>query len=172
MKITIGNRELTHISASIMLTMDTGADGFECTIPWLPGEDPELDELIKPRTFTKAEASIDGKVLVRGLLFIRTPNLSNDGSTLDLQFFSPTKHIIDSQAKPPYEFQEKSLLTIATELGRPYGIRALAADDGESSEPFDRVVIGPTETIFEFLQNLARQPGCLNNRRGFAIWKR
>jgi prophage tail gpP-like protein len=161
MKITIGTRELTTLSSSITVAMDNASDAFECSIPWLPGEDPELDELIKPRSFTPATAKINDELLVRGLLFIRSPNLGNDGSTLDMQFFSQTKNIIDCQAKPPYEFQNKSLISIANELAQPFGIQAFSEDDGEASELFDREAIEPTETIFIFLNNLARQRGIL-----------
>jgi prophage tail gpP-like protein len=161
MKITIGNRELTAISASITQTMDSVSDALECSIPWLPGEDSELDRLIVPRSFAPAKAEIDDNLLVKGLLFVRTPNLDTSGSTLDLQFFSQTKNIIDCQAKPPYEFQNKSLLDIASTLAQPFGIKAEAQDNGESSELFDREAIEPTETIFSFLNKLAQQKGLL-----------
>lgn len=171
MKIILGTQELKITAGSVTRRVDTGADGWECTIPWAMGNDPKLDELIIPRTFTDSEVYIDDNLVMRGQLFKRQTKVTSEGSTAHLNGFSKTKHLIDSNAKPPYERKDLSLLGWGKIFSVHYGIEALSEDpaaqeiveDINSAEEIfgGGVKIKDSQKIFEFLNNLARQRGLL-----------
>lgn len=157
--IIIGNQEVLTTSARIIRTMDTPADGWSATIPWTPGENPALDELIKPFRYPTASAFIGSELMVNGLLYTVGAELSNDGRIKNLGGFSFTADAIDSTLKPPYERNNVTLEQVATELVQPLGISA--EFDADLGGQFSRVTADATETIISHLSKLATQRGGL-----------
>lgn len=163
MKIQLGSRELVLNSASVLRTMDTGSDEWNCVIPWIPGRDPELDELARPRSLAEAVVSIRGKKLITGNKYITDPSLSNKNQ-LGLGGFSKTISLIISNPKVQQEFLESSLLDISRAYTLIFGIfvKSTGVDD-EVNEKFEDEKIGAQDKIFSFLQDLARQRGVLTS---------
>lgn len=164
MKITIEGRVIQHTEAKIFKSMDTGADSITVTFPWLHGKDQALDDIVKPLRdpLPEFEAEIDGELLVSGKIYIPKPELTVTGSTNTLEGFSYTKDLIDSNAKPPYQFIKKSLLDMAVGFCTPFGIAAFEENVAkEVDELFDDESIEPTEKIFDFIKKLAWQRGVL-----------
>jgi prophage tail gpP-like protein len=157
--IIIGNQEVLTTSARIIRTMDTPADGWSAIIPWTPGENPDLDELIKPFRYPTASAYIGHELMVNGLLYSVGAELSASGRIKNLGGFSFTADAIDSTLKPPYERNNVTLKQVATELIQPLGISA--EFDTDLGGQFSRVTADPTETIISHLSKLATQRGGL-----------
>jgi prophage tail gpP-like protein len=157
--LIIGNREVKVNSARILRTMDTASDQWEATIPWNPGEDPELDEFTKPYTYVDSFAFLNGEPIISGPLYGVTVRLSTDGKIKALTGNSFTADAVDSTMRPPYEKNNITLEDWAAELVAPFGIKAIFEES--SGGKFDTVTAKPTETIFDHLAKLAAQRGLL-----------
>lgn len=166
MKIKIGSRELNLTSASILRTMDTGADEWSAIIPMPdPNIDQELYNLIKPRSLSESEAWIAGTKLGTGNKYITVPSLTNSGAGVELRCYSKTFRLIKSNPKEQKEFNQVSLLDITKEFAGPFGFSVKYGSEVESevNEIFENEKIGAQQTVFDFLQNLARQRGILTS---------
>ena len=165
MEIKLGDRQLDIVSASVLRTMDTGADEFRVITSWIPGQDPEFDELARPRSFAPAEVSIGGQKLITGTKYITSPRLDKRGQMVELTCYSRTMRLIKSHPKSAQEFNNLSLLDISRKFTYPFGLftSVLGSIETQVNEKFENEKIGPQETIFDFLQNLARQRGVLTS---------
>ena len=56
--LVIGNREIIIESGKLLKAMNTGADGFNCVMPWQPGLDDEIDEITREGSFSEAKIYI------------------------------------------------------------------------------------------------------------------
>jgi prophage tail gpP-like protein len=164
LKITLGNRELEIISGSIIRSMDTAASEWSCVIPEVDQDiDQELYDLIKPRSFAVATASIDGIKLSTGNKYITSATVTNSGSGVMLQGFSKTFRLSISNPRQQQEFLRSSLEDISLAFSRPFGLVVKYGDEVsvEMKEKFADEKIGALEIVYAFLQNLARQRGIL-----------
>ena len=118
-----------------------------------------MDAVTKPYQYNTASAYIGGELLVNGILYGVSPEISNRGRIKNLEGWSYTADAIDSTLKPPYEFNGAELLPLASSLVAPLGIKAVA--DVDTAGPFDRVTASPNDTIFGFISKLAAQRGIL-----------
>ena len=157
--ITVGGLETPVQSARIMRTMDTGADGFTARIAWTPGDNAALDAVTRPYGYPNASAHIGGSLLVNGLLYGVTPEMTRDGMTKTLTGYSFTADAVDSTLKPPYERNNITLEQLAAELVEPVGIRAVF--ETKTGGAFDRVTANEGDRIFDHLARLAAQRGVL-----------
>lgn len=164
MEIILGSKELKIDSASILRTMDTGADEWNCVVDWEPGFDPEFDELAKPRSLADATISIREQKLITGNKYTTIPALGSR-SQLGLGGFSKTIGLITSNWKSQKPFANMSLLDISNEFCKVWGIQAISQDvDTEVNEQFvDDQTIPAQSKIFSFLQDLARQRAVLTS---------
>lgn len=165
MRVLIGNREINIVSASVLRTMDTGADEFRVITDWIPGDDQEFDDLAAPRSFAEAEVSINGTKLITGNKYITQPRLGKTGQLIELTCYSKTMRLIKSNPKSAQEFNNLSLLDISRKFTFPFGLftTILGSVETQVNQKFENEKIGPQETIFDFLQNLARQQGVLTS---------
>lgn len=157
--IVIDGLEVVPISTNIIRTMNTAADGWSATIPWTPGEDPELDKRVIFYAYPPAAIYMGGELLINGLLYISQSNKTTSGTTKNLQGFSFTADLIDSKMKPPYEKNNVTLKQRADELVKPFGIDAVFNDD--FGGPFDRVTAKESDSVFSHLASLAKQRSLL-----------
>jgi prophage tail gpP-like protein len=153
--IIIDDIEILPFSARIRRQLDTAADGWTASIAWIPGEDKNLDRIVKPYSYLPAAVYIGGDLLINGLLYNVSPRLDSSGSTVDLAGWSYSVDAVDSVLKPPYERRNETLKEAADILVRPLGIRAVF--DVDPGEPFARMTAEPTETIFSHLAKYASQ---------------
>ena len=164
MKILLGTKELVLTSASVLRTMDTGADEWNAVVEWTSGRDPEFDKLVKPRTLTESIVSINEKKLITGNLYRRSPTLVENKSALALRGFSKTYRLIKSNPKAQIEFLNQSLLDITRAFSLPFGLfTAVRAPEELVNEIFKKETIPAQSTVFTFLQNLARQRSILTS---------
>jgi prophage tail gpP-like protein len=144
--------------------MDASASEWSCIIPEAdPDIDQELYDLIKPRSLADSVASIDGQILCTGNKYITAPTVTNTGSGVMLQGFSKTFRLSVSHPKQQREFLESSLIDIARDFARPFGLSVKFDSNisNEVNEKFADEKIKATEFVYNFIQNLARQRGVL-----------
>jgi prophage tail gpP-like protein len=159
LSIVIDGLEIRSMASRVMLTMDTASDGWSGALPWIPGDNPELDKRVAPYQFPPAKAYIGGELVVSGYLYNVGSSISERGITKNLAGFSRTADLIDSNLRPPYEENEVTLRQRIRKLVQPHGIKAVfEADTGGA---FDRVTASETDTILNHLQKLAVERGVL-----------
>lgn len=155
--IVLGNREIKVTDAKIFRPMNTPADGFSFKLAWEPGIDREMDELTRPYAYTPAMVYIGNERMVTGHMYTITPQLRTDGSSKSIICFSSTIGIVDSEAKPPYEKNNVTILQRAKEFMDIYGLQVVVADGVDIGGPFDRVTINKNEKMFAHLNKLAKE---------------
>ena len=156
--ILIGDREINFISARLIRTMDTAADGCTCQIV-RKYDDNELEKLLTPYTYPNCQVFIGNELLLSGAVYSIAPNISDQGDLLDLEIWSYTADIIDSTMSAPYEQSNITLKDRADVLLKNIGIKSVF--DFTDNSPFDRVTADRTDTIFSHLSELASQRGLL-----------
>lgn len=156
--ILIGDREIKYISARLIRTMDTAADGCTCQIV-RKYEDTDLENLLNPFSFPSAQVYIGNQLLLSGAVYSIAPNISDQGDLLNIEIWSYTADIIDSTMPAPYEQSNIILKDRADVLLKNIGIKS--EFDFIDESPFDRVTADRTDTIFSHLAELASQRGFL-----------
>jgi prophage tail gpP-like protein len=156
--LNLDGYEVRPLSARLIRSMDLVANGFQCTIPWEPGIDTTLDNLVRPYSYTPAIASIGNNPIVTGILYSTSPAISN-GTTLNLSGATATADLVDSTWKPPYEHNNKTLKDLITEIIKPLGFNVIF--EADTGGEFDRVVATKGQSIFSFMSGLARQRSVL-----------
>lgn len=159
--ITANGNEIRVTAARLIRTMDTAADGWTCVVPWEPGVDNILDEIVKPLAYPTGACYIGSELLISGLFYGVEPTLNTDGRVVNMEGFSYTKDIIDSTLKPPYEKNKITLLQRAKDQVEHKGIKVIVDDGINTGGVFDRVTAEPTDKIFEHLSKLAAQRSVL-----------
>ena len=157
--IIVGGRELLVESATIFRSIDTAAHGFKAVIKWSKGDDPEIDRLLSPYSYTPASAYIGNQLLINGVVYLTRNILSASGSRKEIEGWSFTADIVDSFLEPPYEESSVTLRDRAESLVTPKGIGVIY--DVSEDEFFDRVTARSTQRIFDHLADLASQRGIL-----------
>lgn len=157
--LKIGDYEVPFESIRIIRTMDTAADGWSASIGWEPGVDKQLDSVVIPYGFPKAQVYIGKNLIINGVMYTVAPEFGDSGLSLTLEGFSFAADVIDSTMPTPYEQENITLEDRANQLLQHIGIKSVfEADQGG---PFDRVTGEVTDTIFDHLQSLAAQRGLL-----------
>jgi prophage tail gpP-like protein len=159
LSIVIDGIEIRSSAARVMLTMDTASDGWTATIPWVPGDNPDLDAKLLPYEYPPAKVYIGGVLIISGYLYNIESSISDRGTVKSMEGFSRTADLIDSTLRPPYEESGVTLNQRARKLVQPHGINAIfEADTGGA---FDRVTASESDTIFNHLNKLAKERGVL-----------
>jgi len=164
MKLTIGKKTPKLISASVLRTLNTGADEFNCLVEWRPGIDREFDELVKYGSLADVTISIDDERIFTGYKYRTSPGLTTGGNSVQLGGYSKTYPLIMSNPKTQREHLNSSLREISKEYCDIFGISVRSQNvEAELDEKFDDVKISAQSTIFSFLQDLARQRAILTS---------
>ena len=156
--------------ARIVRTMDTAADSWAVRVPWEPEVDKAFDKATLPFSYAPSSVFIGDELQGDGTLYTTTQSLVADSRAKELECFSNTVDLVDSDLRPPYEFNNISLEDLAKELCDPLGIKTIFKN--ESGGKFDRATAENKEKIFSFLSRLARQRGLLvsSNREGDLVF--
>ena len=157
--IMVGGIEMPIISAKIIRTLDTAVDGWSARIPWMPGDNADIDKVTRPYGYERGSAYIGNELQINGYLYTVSPEMTDKGMTKELHGYSFTANAVDSSAPPPYEINNNTLPQIAKYYCNLLGIDAVFQWD--SGGKFDRATIRPGETIFQFLSRLSAQRGGL-----------
>lgn len=159
--VIIDGMEIRYSAVRLMLTMDTLADGCNLTLPWVRGENPELDARIRPRVFPPVKVYMGGVLKLSGYLYTPGVRSGEGGTVKELEIFSRTADIADSNMRPPYEENNVTLRQRAQKLAAVHGLKAIFRAD--AGGPFDRVTAGETETVGAHLKKLATERALLQS---------
>ena len=159
LSIIVDGLEITPTATKIMRTMDTTSDAWTAVLPWVPGENAELDERVifyaKPLT----RVYIGGKLVMTGPMYDSESVISDEGTVKNLGGYSRTADMLDSNMKPPLEENNVTLKQRAQKLAEFHGIQAVF--DTDTGGPFDRVTAGELEKIDTHLKGLAKERAVL-----------
>lgn len=170
--VRIEDREIELDSASIVRSIDSGAYGWYGVFPWDPGEDIEIDNLLRPYGYPNSQIYIGNELIFSGLVYASNPSLTDSGRIKELKGASYTADAIDSTIKPPYEKNNVTIEQRANELIASIGI-GLESDISTGGQ-FSRITATPEESIFRHLVKLASQRGFLisTNPEGNMVFKK
>jgi len=159
LSIIIDGLAIIPTATKIVRTMDTTSDAWTAVLPWVPGENAELDKRVifyaKPLT----RVYIGGKLVLTGPMYDSESVISDDGTVKNLGGYSCTADMLDSNMKPPLEENNVTLKQRAQKLAEFHGIQAVFETD--TGGPFDRVTAGELEKIDTHLKKLAKERAVL-----------
>ena len=165
-----GTRLTQFLNETLVLTVDNVGGGFSFETPFFP-DTKEYRELFRPFGYQSAQIYIGGNLILNGTVELISPQLSESSNFLNVQGRSKTGVIVDCTFEKAdfgggeflangLEFQSQSLESISKAIVKKFGI-GVSFPDGAGAI-FETVSPqGATETIFDFLQNLARQRSLL-----------
>lgn len=157
--IIVEGLEIPVVDGKAFRSIDTVADGFSATIPWDPtrttDKAKELVSKVKPYGYKPCECYLGGELMMTGRLYAVGASIDQNGVTLDLEGWGFTADLVDSTVRPPYEAKKVTLEQRATSMLEGFAIDLDFRLDED--EPFDKITIQPTDTIFNHLLELARQ---------------
>jgi len=153
--VVVNDRELVVSAANAIRTMDTGSDAWTATIVYNV-DNIALRNLIRPYGYNPTSVYVGGRLMITGYLFDLSISVTNNEIKKDLEGFSATKNIVDSNPpKSNHEFNNVTLDQIAKTLVEPFQIPVVFNEDPGGR--FKRVTIKKSEKIFDFLAKLAKQ---------------
>lgn len=138
------NRTIDSVDTlDISAPFDTSADGFKTTF--------------QPFSFKSLQVTVGGSPLFTGTMISITPSLG-ESKTLEVSAYATCGVLGDCTAPSsayPLEYNGQTLQAIAGSLLQPFGLTATFK--ASAGTAFKRVALQPTEKIFDFLIELARQ---------------
>ncbi len=158
--IVLDGTRLVVQSARALRTMHTAADGFNALQLWAR-DNVELQGLVTPYGYQKAEVYVGGQLVITGQLYTPTNKASAKEYSQTIKGASYTKDVVDSSVQPPYEYRNITIDKLAAKLIEPLGIDLVVDDQIDVGGPFDRVTAEPSDKIFDFLAKLAKQRSLL-----------
>jgi prophage tail gpP-like protein len=156
----VGGQEiLIQNDLSIARSIINGCYAYSCSMPWQL-EDERLAEVLRPYSYAPSELYLGGQKRGSGVIYeVGTQNTKTGGRTKNVTCYSPTADLVDSTAKPPYQFENMKFSQIIERVVRPFGISVRYKSSKDKK--FKRVTIDKGQRIFDFLIGLARQIGVL-----------
>jgi prophage tail gpP-like protein len=159
MTVICGGKELPINTGTLSTGIDLMASAWTIEMPWTPGLDADIDKATKRYSYAKAEIYLGNTRMARGKLYGVDPHATVDSRTKSLEFFCSTADLIDSTMKPPYEYKNKTLKQLASQIigDLGYGFK-FSCSPGAT---FDTISGDATDTYGDFFQKLATQRGIL-----------
>ena len=170
--------ELPVTSARLIRTMDTAADAMTAMIPWTPGADRQLDELLLPYRYPDIDVYLGGELIMSGRIYTVKRQVTQDGRVVEIEAFSTTVDLVQCTVRPPYEYRRIDLVQFAEVYCAPKGLRVevdpVIGDDVDMQANGPTWTADPMETEFEFLDRIAGQYGLLisSTVTGDFLWTR
>jgi len=138
-------------SVRIRRSLESIADSFSLSLTDSWGNDEPPREI---KTGDKCEISIDGEKIITGYIDNITPEYNATEHSLSVSGRSKAGDLVDCSL-PGKEFNNRTLLQIATELCSPFDINVTAKAD--IGGPFvNKQTLEEGQPIFEFIETLAR----------------
>ena len=119
---------------------------------------PGFRETFEPFSYKPLVVTVGGDPLFTGTLVGITPEVGDKQRTINVSGYS-LPGVLNDCTPPassyPVEFNSVNLQSIAEQLCRPFGISVEFTDN--LGPVFERVAVGPGNTVLSFLSDLARQ---------------
>lgn len=128
------------------------ADTFE-----LDFSDSWIDQFPEIYVDLPSEIRVDDKTILTGFIDDILPELESDSAVFKLTGRSKTGDLIDcNRIDPPYTWKNINLNRIAKTICDPFGINVIF-ESASTGENFVEASIDHNETLFDFLDKLAKQ---------------
>jgi len=138
---------------------DTFADGFSITAPFNP-DDSDMREAFRPFSYRLCQVYIGKDRVLKGTIEQISPSGSASDRTITIGGRSVSGAMVDSSIEGQgQEFKGQSLRTICQWIAGLFGVEVV--DDTEDTGPIPETRPEPTQTAFEFLNDLAKSKGRL-----------
>jgi prophage tail gpP-like protein len=154
--IVDGNKFTGFTGYEINLSYDS-FDTFSLSAPYDIAQ-KELKAAILPFAFKDCEVYYLGELLFKGTLLTPDPELQAEATEITLQGYPLCAILNDCMIPPtkyPADYANVTIQDIADPIAEAYGIKIMYPDG--PGEPFPDVSCEPTETVLNFLLNLANQ---------------
>jgi prophage tail gpP-like protein len=146
-------------AGSIKRAINTVADGFAVEIPF-DYRNRALVDALRPFRYPEAQLYIGGEPYIAARAIKWSPAQSEAGTVLVIEARTKPGDLCECMAEQDaISRQNVTLLEIAGEIVKPYGLKAYSAHG--DSDKFALVQKEVTDTDFEFLVKLASQKGFL-----------
>lgn len=171
--VIVDGLEVPTVDGRAFRAIDTAADGFTALLPWDPsatGErTKELLAKLRPYQYNDCECYLGGELVTRGRVYAIETSIDEGGVSLEIEGWSYAADVVDSSVRPPYEARKVTLEQRAKDLLEGFAIDLVF--ELEDDDPFDRITIEPSETIFDHLLKLAQQRKALitSNAQGALV---
>ena len=160
--IIIGGVRIEQFSdENILLTIDNVGNGFSFNVPFFPGT-KDYRDLFRPFKYQDTQIYIGENLIINGTVEKIAPSVSDTSNTVNVQGRSKTGILVDCtfEKDENLEFQKAALDEIAATVVNKFGLE-VSFPDGAGAIFENAGPRSPTETVFNFLQNLARQRSLL-----------
>ena len=146
---------------NILLTIDNVGNGFSFNTPFFPGT-KDYRDLFRPFKYQDAQIYIGENLVINGTVEKIAPSVTDTSNSVNVQGRSKTGIIVDCtfEKDENLEFQKMALDEIAATVVNKFGLE-VSFPDGVGAIFENAGPDSPTETVFNFLQNLARQRSLL-----------
>ena len=157
-----GDRFTIWETGEIVRSFDTIADTFTLTAPWDPGNTINRD-IFKPFSYKPFSLYVGGERVMSGTIVTHAPEAAANKTEIVISGYSLPGILADVNLPPtmyPFETDGLTLQQIAENIATPFGITVkFLTDAGPVFKDGDKIDIEPTQTIYGFLIDLARQRG-------------
>lgn len=159
LEIFVGTQRITQFANfTLQRSVDSIGANFSFTTPFYPNVKIYRD-LFRPFAYPVVTIKINNVLVFTGVLEAISPQLGSSFNTVVLQGRSKASVLVDctfEKSDFPVQFSQAKLDEISNSVAKKYGISSVFAD--EIGPLFEEAgPQSPTETVFVFLQNLARQ---------------
>jgi len=169
-----GTRIEQFSDESVLLTIDNVGNGFSFNVPFFPGTKIYRD-LFRPFKYQELQIYIGGNLIINGTVEKIAPSVTDTSNSVNVQGRSKTGVLVDCtfEKDDTMEFQKAALDEIANSVVSKFGIET-SFPDGPGAIFEKAGPSSPTETVFNFLQNLSRQRSLLmsQNPAGELLFRR
>lgn len=142
---------------NINIGLEQMAGTFELTVSEKWPNSPAVRKIKRDDACT---IDIDGHVVITGYVDEVMPSINSESHEVTITGRDKTGDLVDCSAiYKAGQWSNQKLDAIASNLCEPFGIKVLVQTD--IGEPFKKVTINNSETVFETLSRLAKQRGVL-----------
>lgn len=117
-------------------------------------------DTFRPFSYQPIQVTAGGAPLFTGTMVGIQPNVTPDFKSIDVSGYATCGVLSDCHMPAsalPIEYNNLNLQQIATQMLEPFGLVAVFVDDPGAA--FERVACEPTQTVIDFLTDLANQRG-------------
>lgn len=160
--IVVNGTRIEQFSAeSVLLTIDNVGNGLSFNVPFFP-DTKEYRDLFRPFKYQDAQIYIGGNLIINGTVEKIAPSKTDTSNSVNVQGRSKTGVLVDCtfEKDDTMEFKQAALDEIALSVVDKFGIE-VSFPDGAGAIFEQAGTSSPTETVFNFLQNLSRQRSLL-----------
>lgn len=155
--LLINGERLQCTSGRVSRSIDTCADGFSVTAPL----DPNFEKYpFEPYGFEEVELYLGSELVISGHLFKPRAEFSDSGYVGTFEGASYAANIVDSKLFSPREYNFTTLGKLVDDITNRLGLEA-DYETGPGSYIIERATCGESESIFNFIADIALQHGVL-----------